>query len=113
MPGKAPPQLHHFAVDVAQTLGDVDQAEWNQDHHLDEDHTEIAGLEPNCCEYRPADRGKRVEQRLDALVNHRRHPRHAVGEEGESAADQKRCGNSDQHSPTRGKQIPEEIRRDK
>ena len=68
MSGEAAAHLHHLAVNVAQALGDVNEAERDQNRHLDEDDAKIAGLEPDRGENGPADRGEGVEHRLDALV---------------------------------------------
>ena len=43
-------------ADVAQALGNIDQTERNQDRDFDEDHPEIAGVEPDRGQDRPADR---------------------------------------------------------
>jgi hypothetical protein len=103
--------LHQLAVDIAQTLGDVDQTEWDQDRDLDEDNTEVSGLEPDCRKNGPTDRGKRIEHRLDPFIDHAVEPRHAMGEERQPAADQQRCRDRDQDPPSGREHVPQEFRR--
>ena len=50
--------FHKLRIDIAQALGDVDQAERDQDRDLDEDNAEVSGVEPDGCQDCPANRGK-------------------------------------------------------
>ena len=55
-----------------------------------------SGLEPDRRQDRPADRGKRVEHRLDPFIDDGFEPGNAMGEKCEAAADQESRRNRDQ-----------------
>ena len=109
--GEAPPHFHEIGVGVAQAFRDIDQAERNEDRDLDKDDAEVAGLEPDRREDRPADGRERVEHRLDPLVHDGFEPGYVVGQKCEAAADQERQRDRHQHPPCRCEQVPQKIGR--